>query len=250
MRTAMRRTMTLKPRRSSRPARVEPVFTLLLDHLLPASEIAVSHGAVHIDHALLEALEQVEVQRAIVQRVAGLHAPPCPEKRKHVGERIHRAVDGLADPVTHRQRREERQDQVRGGPCAPDAKRLAEGLAALLGLPVLCSVEEPADTEGAGDQEPPAFQPRPPAGSGPPATGVAPAPAGSSRVAPTSFGDADEPANGTESARRADRVPHPPRSRARMVGARRAVLPRELPAANGDKTNPPVVAPRVSSENP
>src|SRR2546427_12277754 len=142
MRTAMRRTMTLKPRRRSRPARVEPVFTLLLDDLLPASEIAVSHGAVHIDHALLEALEQVEVQRAIVQRVAGLHAPPCPEKRKHVGERIHRAVDGLADPVTHRQRREGRQGPGRARARAPGAPRVAAGLAGLLALPVPRGVAE------------------------------------------------------------------------------------------------------------
>src|SRR5213596_1853893 len=162
MRTAMRTTVTLKPGRSARPARVEPVFTLLFDHLLPTSEIAVSHGAVHVDHALLEALEQVEVKRAVGHRVAGLHTHPYPEERQHAGQRIHRPVDGLADPVTHRQRREERQDQVRAGPCAPDAKRLAEVLAALLDLPVLRSVEEPADAEGAVYQEPPDFTPRPP----------------------------------------------------------------------------------------
>src|SRR2546429_1516624 len=66
---ARRTAVTLKRRRRrARPPRVEPVFTLLLTQLLPASEIAVPHGAVQVDHALFEALEQVEIQRALVQR--------------------------------------------------------------------------------------------------------------------------------------------------------------------------------------
>src|SRR3989442_1481252 len=165
MRTAMRTTVTLNPGRSARPAGVEPVFTLLFDHLLPASEIAVSHGAVHVDHALLEALEQVEVQRAVVHRVAGLHTHPCPEERQHVGQRIHRPVDGLADPVTHRQRREERQDQARAGPAAPAGRCPAAPGGPPPGPPRLARPPAPPGGGGRrppGSPPPPGGTPRPP----------------------------------------------------------------------------------------
>src|SRR3972149_861803 len=77
---------------------------LLLDELLPATEVAVAHGAVHVDHALLETLEELEVQRAVVDGVTDLHPEAVPDERQHVAQRIHRAVHGLADPVTDGQR--------------------------------------------------------------------------------------------------------------------------------------------------
>src|SRR3990172_11137537 len=128
--------------------------TLFLDQLLPASEVAVPHSAVHVDHALLEALEEIEVERPVVPGAPGRHAEPGPEERQEVGQRVHQTVDALADAVTDRQRLEQRQDQVRAGAGAPDGPRLAEGLLALLDVPVLRGVEETADAERAVDQKP------------------------------------------------------------------------------------------------
>src|SRR5207245_4029499 len=61
--------------------------------------------------------------------------------------------------IAHRQGLKKRQDQVRARPRAPDGQRLPEVLAALLDLPVLRGVEQPADAEGAVDEEPRDFAP-------------------------------------------------------------------------------------------
>src|SRR5262249_1341191 len=135
------------PRRMTRP------LTLLLDQLLPAPEVAVSDGAVQIDDALLEALEQLEVQRAIVDDLAQLEADPGPEERDEVGERIHQAVDASADPVADRHRLHERHDEVRAGAHPPDSERLPEVFAALLDPPVLRRIEQSPDAERAVDHE-------------------------------------------------------------------------------------------------
>src|SRR5262245_1142153 len=129
-------------------------LTLLLDQLLPAPEVAVSDGAVQIDDALLEALEQLEVQRAIVDDLAQLEADPGPEERDEVGERIHQAVDASADPVADRHRLHERHDEVRAGAHPPDSERLPEVLAALPAPPVLSRIEQYPDAQSArGDEE-------------------------------------------------------------------------------------------------
>src|SRR5215470_9899270 len=127
--------------------------TLLLDQLLPASEIAVSDGAVEIDNTFLEALEQLEVQRAIVDDLAELEADASPDERDEVGQRVHQAVDPSADPVPDRHWLHERHDEVGTGAHPPDAERLPEVFPALLDPPVLRRVEQPADPEGAVDQE-------------------------------------------------------------------------------------------------
>src|SRR5215510_6182736 len=128
-------------------------LTLLLDHLLAASKIAVSHGTVEIDDAFLEALEQLEVQRAIVDDLAELEAEPRPDERDEVRQRVHQAVDTPADPVPDRHRLQERHDEVRAGAHPPDAERLPEVFPAFLDSPVFRRVEQPSDPEGAVDQE-------------------------------------------------------------------------------------------------
>src|SRR2546425_760523 len=133
--------------------RVRRPLTLFLDQLLPAPEIAVTDRAVHVDDALLESLVQLEVQRPVVDRLTDLQAETDPEERQHVGERIHDAVDGLADPIAHGQRLHERQDEIGAWPHAPDAEGLSEVLSTLLDPPVLRRVEQPADAGRAVDQE-------------------------------------------------------------------------------------------------
>src|SRR5262244_826676 len=135
------------PRRMTRP------LTLLLDQLLPASEIAVSDGAVEIDDTLLEALEQLEVQRAIVDDLAQLEADPGPEERDEVGARIHQAVDAPSNPGGDRHRLHDCHDEVRARAHPPDSKCLPEVFAALLDPPVLRRIEQSADAERAVDHE-------------------------------------------------------------------------------------------------
>src|SRR5436305_13453093 len=98
-------------------------LTLLLDQLLPASEIAVSDGAVEIDDAFLETLQQLEVQRAIVDDLAELQADSGPDERDEVGHGIHQTVDASADPITDRHRLHERHDQVPARASPPDSER-------------------------------------------------------------------------------------------------------------------------------
>src|SRR5882724_3727227 len=127
--------------------------TLFLDQLLPAAEIAVSDGAVQVDDAFLEALEQLEVQGAIVDHIAHFHADSGPDERQDVGKRIHDAIDTPADPVADRHRLQEGHDEVGAGAHAPDPQRLPEVFSALLESPVFGRVEEAADAGRAVDQE-------------------------------------------------------------------------------------------------
>src|SRR5438094_2908362 len=131
-----------------------PPRPLLAAEAFAALQKRVTDGAVHVDHALLEALEQVEVERPLVHDVAHLHAEPVPEERQEIRERVEGGVDGLAHPVAHRQRLEKRHDHVRPGPNAPDTERLPEVLAALEDAEdVLGRVEQAADTGGAVEEQ-------------------------------------------------------------------------------------------------
>src|SRR5256885_5075091 len=127
---------------------------VLLDELLSALQIPVADCAVHVDHALLEPLEEVVVERAIVERVACLHAETIPEERQEVAQWVHEPVHGLADAVTNGQRLHERQDEIGPGARAPETERLAEVLAALVDAPVVLGrVEQAADAGRAVDEE-------------------------------------------------------------------------------------------------
>src|SRR5207237_848414 len=119
-----------------------------------ALQVRVTDGAVHVDDALFEALEQIQVERPLVDDVADLHADPIPEQWQDVRQGIHRAVDGLAETVPHGQRFEEGHDHVRAGADAPDAEGLAEVLTALENAEdVLGGVEQAADSGRAVDEE-------------------------------------------------------------------------------------------------
>src|ERR1043166_5153935 len=101
---------------------------LFLDHLLPALQVEVPHRAVQVDRRLFHALEQLVVQRPIVDGLAALHPELVPEERNKIVERIHGAVDPPADTIAHGHRAEERHPQIGPGTRAPHAERLAEVL--------------------------------------------------------------------------------------------------------------------------
>src|SRR6185503_17203402 len=128
--------------------------TLLFDQLLSSLQIAVPDGTVHVDHALLKPLEEVVVERALVDRITDLHPEAIPDERQDVAEGVHEAIDELADAVPYRQGLHERQHEVGTRPASPHAQRLAEVLTALLDAPeILRQIEEAANARGAVDQE-------------------------------------------------------------------------------------------------
>src|SRR5882724_477536 len=138
---------------SAAPCPADPLRAAV-DAVVTALEIPVPYGAVEIDRGLFEALEEVQVERAVVDGVSDLHPDPVPDERQDVAQRVHRAVHAVADAVAHGQRRQERQDQVRPRPQAPLAQRLTEVHLGLLEAELLLGdVEEPPDTQGAVDQE-------------------------------------------------------------------------------------------------
>src|SRR5690349_14845957 len=136
------------------PRRMTRRLTLLLDQLLPASEIAVLDGAVQVHDALLESLEQIEIQGAVVDHLAELERQPGPDERDEIRERIHQAVDTSTDSVANRHRLHEGHDDVRARRHPPEPERLPEILPALLDAIVLRGVEQATDPERAVDQEP------------------------------------------------------------------------------------------------
>src|SRR5882724_3180153 len=103
-------------------AAVTPEFPgpLFAAETFAALQVRVTDGAVHVDHALFEALEQVQVERALVDDIAHLHGQPVPDERQEVGERVHQTVDRLSDPVADRQRLQERHDDIPTGLHAID----------------------------------------------------------------------------------------------------------------------------------
>src|SRR6267142_276559 len=119
-----------------------------------ALQVRVTDGAVHVQRALFEALEQVQVERALVDDVAHLHAQAVPDERQDVGERVHRTVDRLPDAVADRQRLQERHDDVPAGSRAVDTQRLSEVFTALQNTEhVLGRIEETPDARRAVDEE-------------------------------------------------------------------------------------------------
>src|SRR5215470_8404582 len=130
-----------------------PSRPLFADQAEPALQVGVTDGAVHVDHALFEALEEVQVERALVDDVANPHGEPIDE-RQEVRQRVHRCVHGLADAVADGQRLQEGDDHVGARSHAPEAQRLTEVFAALEDAKdVLGRIEEAADAGRAVDQK-------------------------------------------------------------------------------------------------
>src|SRR6266542_1445206 len=127
---------------------------LFLDQLLTALEVPVPHRAVEVDRGVLEALVEIEVERALVERVSGRHAQLVPKEGDVVVERVDGAVRREADAIAHGQRRQEREHQVGAGPDTPLAERLSEvGPLGLEGEFLLRDVEEAPHAQGRVDQE-------------------------------------------------------------------------------------------------
>src|SRR4030095_13022928 len=123
-----------------------------VDPALPKPKIAVSHGAVRVDHIIIEGREELVVECALVDPVAS-HEAESRDQRNHVGHRIYRAVDYLADAVSDGERLHERENEVRSGPDAPFAESLAEVGGALRDVvDVLGGVEEAPHASGTVDE--------------------------------------------------------------------------------------------------
>src|SRR5262249_20198281 len=138
------------------PGERKKSLAAFLDQASAALQIAVAHRAVEIDGRLLDALEEIEVERAIVDGVAHLHGEGVGEERDVVVERVHGAVRTVADAIAHGEGRQEGQHEVRPGPYAPDSQRLAEvGTLPLQPHLLPCDVEQPTDAEGGVDDEAP-----------------------------------------------------------------------------------------------
>src|SRR5262249_38195941 len=126
---------------------------LFLEHLLPALQVEVPHRAVQVDRRLFHALEELVVQRAVVDGFTDLHADLVRKVRDEIVERIHRAVHAPADPVPDCHWSDERYYEIRTGPEAPDAERLTEVFPARLEVPGLGRVEEAPKPERAVNHE-------------------------------------------------------------------------------------------------
>src|SRR5437667_11470832 len=125
-----------------------------LDQPLATLEVAVADRAVQGDRRVLESLEEVEVQRALVELVARAHGESVREEGDVVVQWAHGPIHNIADPVPHGQGRQEREHQIRTGPGTPLPERLPE--IRLLGLKLeflLGYVEEAPTAQGRVDQD-------------------------------------------------------------------------------------------------
>src|SRR5207244_4321752 len=119
----------------------------LADRLVPLLEVGVPDGAVEVEDALLDVLVELQVQRPLVDGPLASN-PYHRLDRRDPRERIERGVEGEADGVAERERRQERQDQVRPGACAPDAEGLSDvGRRLLLDAEARRGVDEAAEPE-------------------------------------------------------------------------------------------------------
>src|SRR5207247_2263293 len=91
-----------------------------LDQAIAALQIAVADRAVEIDRRLFDALEEIEVERAIVDGIAHLHGEGGGPEGGVVVERVDRPVDPRADAVTAGERRGAGEHEVRSRPGNPE----------------------------------------------------------------------------------------------------------------------------------
>src|SRR5947207_5651309 len=96
----------------------------LLDRPMAALEVAVADGAVEVEGTVLDVLEELEVQGALVDLLHDRH-PRRREERRDVPDRIEESVHAVPDAVTDGERLEAGKHGVR--PVDPAVQ--AEGLA-------------------------------------------------------------------------------------------------------------------------
>src|SRR5262245_9408393 len=120
----------------------------LLDRATAPLEVAVPDGAVEIEHAVLDVLEDLEVERALVHLLHDRDRSRGEERDEHVPQWIEYAIHAVADAVTDGQRLERREHEVRPGPEAVHAERLAGvGIALLDVKRALRDVDEADHTD-------------------------------------------------------------------------------------------------------
>src|SRR5207247_2622513 len=96
----------------------------LLDRAAAPLQIAVANGAVEIEDAVLDVLEDLEVERALVDLLDDRRSHRR-EERCDVAEWIQQAVDAVPDAVPDGERCQRGEHEVGSGTEAIDPERLA-----------------------------------------------------------------------------------------------------------------------------
>src|SRR5437870_9008122 len=96
----------------------------LLDRAAAPLQIAVANGAVKIEDAVLDVLEDLEVERALVDLLDD-RRPRGRDERCDVAEWIQQAIDAVPDAVPDGQRCQRGEHEVGSGTEAIDRARLA-----------------------------------------------------------------------------------------------------------------------------
>src|SRR5919109_2002367 len=90
---------------------------LLFDRRCPPLQVGVTDSTVEVDRRLGDALEAIQVERALVDNIGSSSANArVPRDEIRVGS--HRDVESVTNSIAKRERREERQQQG-GGPSHP-----------------------------------------------------------------------------------------------------------------------------------
>src|SRR5881409_3683323 len=119
----------------------------LLDRAAAPLQIAVADGAVEVEDAVLDVLEDLKVERALVDLLDDRQSRRCKE-RYDVPEWIQQAVDAVPDAVPDGEGRQRGEHEVGSGTEAIDAERLAG-----IGVALLDVELRPRDVEEADDSD-------------------------------------------------------------------------------------------------
>src|SRR5437867_6603233 len=133
----------------------------LLDRAPAPLQIAVANGAVEIEHAVLDVLEDLKVERALVDLLDDRHRRRR-EERRDVAEWIHQAVDAVPDAVPDGEGFQRGEHEVGSGTQAIEPERLAGIGVALFDVELRPrDIEEADDPDGRVQAEPDELAPRP-----------------------------------------------------------------------------------------
>src|SRR6266436_3601746 len=133
----------------------------LLDRVAAPLKIAVANGAVEVEDAVLDVLEDLEVERALVDLLDD-RRPHRREERCDVAEGIQQAVDAVPDAVPDGEGPQRGEHQIGSLPEAIDPERLAGIGVALLDVELRPrDVEEADDPDGRVHAEPRELAARP-----------------------------------------------------------------------------------------